>query len=173
MPYVAHVARGQVLQMVLGSAAFVAACLWGIGFFGPNHPTMPAALAWPGIIFFGIFGLAWAQMLIGPKVRLRIDSGGIWCPSYSRDLVPWDAITDYRVRSAGPNVFIELNLADPAAHPPTGIMRFTATARINRATGYGDAFLPLIGTTATAFAVQQAIREHRNPVRGARRAART
>jgi hypothetical protein len=161
MPYVAHVARGRVLQMVLGSAAFVAVCLWGIGAFGPKHPPMPGLLAWPGIVFFGIFGLAWAQMLIGPSVRLRIDSQGIWCPSYSRQLVPWDAITGIRVRSNGPNIHIELDLADPTAHPPTGIMRFTATARINRATGHGDAFLPLIGTDANVFRIGEAIRLHR------------
>lgn len=134
---------------------FVALSLWVAGVFGDAPAPDKAWVGWVGAPLFTLLGIGWATRLRGPAEQIVIDRSGLTWRQWSGDHIPWSAvqrIDEYRIRN---QTLFAVHLADPSAHPPTGLMGKLAAAQAGL--GRGHFSMITTGTDRSADVLREAL----------------
>ena len=117
-PFEARNSRWRLALLALLALGFVAAGLWLIGAFGPDHPTGVKAtvFGWLSILFFGACGIVVLFRMRDTDVVLRVDAHGIWWKQLSDSIIPWHEIAEVGIVTMHRQKMLGLMVADPARY---------------------------------------------------------
>ena len=147
--------------LLAGALLFVAGGLWLAGLFGPPPKPGQEWIGWACAVFFGMCGVAFAPRLFDRDDRIVVDRNGIRWRQWSEATIPWSAIRSWSRRSVRGQQFICLVLKDPSQFP--GSSRASWFGGINKAIGFGDIALNVVGTDRTFDELEAALRRYAPP----------
>lgn len=156
--FVARNSLGRIALLLIGSLAFVAGGLWIAGLFGPPPKPGREWIGWIAAIFFGLAGFVSASRLFDRDDWLVVDRNGVRWRQWSEATVPWSAIRNWSHRSMRGQQFICLELKDPSQFP--GSSRAPWFGGINKAIGFGDITLNVVGTDRKFDELEAAVRRY-------------
>lgn len=161
--FVARNSLGRIALLLIGALLFVAGGLWLAGLFGPAPKPGREWIGWVSAIFFGLAGCVLAPRLFDRDVWLVVDRNGIRWRQWSEATIPWSAIRSWSEYSVRRQQFGGLELKDPAQFPGSGSVAWLRG--INKAIGFGDVALTVVGTDRRFDELAEAVRRYAPPKR--------
>jgi hypothetical protein len=161
--FVARNSLGRIALLLIGALIFVAGGLWLAGLFGPSPKPGREWIGWVTALFSGLAGLVLASRLFDREDWLVIDRNGIRWRQWSEATIPWSAIRSWSQYSVRRQKFLCLELKDPSQFPGSGSGAWLRG--INKAIGFGDIALSVVGTDRKFDELAEAVRRYAPPER--------
>ena len=148
-PFVARNSIPIAILFFLVGVGLAALAWWGPQSFGLNPKPHWETFRWPTLVLGLVLMVSFGRDFFDRRVQIRVGPDGVFLRNWSDDLIPWSAISAFRIEkqyTSWPLYLrhLYLDLHDPTKYPSTTWRGRFLGRGSNR--GYGDITVATIGT---------------------------